>query len=321
MKKVILISSLAVICFLTPFVANAQNISDVLSKIARDNAEKYIQPAVNALGANLNSGLYHTADVHGILGFDVGLKAMAVFVPDDQLKFTAVLPDSIQLVAGGPKVATGYPRTYETATVWGKQGIDSARSTTGSVPAFPFPGGVDLKFMLLLVPQASLGLPMGTEVMLRYIPAVEINSSVGKLSFFGVGIRHDIDQYIPIPAFPIDIAAQFVYQNLSLKKSEGGNLFDATAISLGLQGSKTLVILTLYGGLAYEQAKITIGPYQYTEPFTGAKINVSDFELEANNKVRFTLGAAVNLALIKVNVDYSITSTPVLSAGLSVGLR
>ncbi|MEK7749163.1 MAG: DUF6588 family protein, partial [Bacteroidota bacterium] len=45
-----------------------------LSKVAGKNAENYMSPFLSGLGADLNSGFYHSADLHGTLGFDVGIK-------------------------------------------------------------------------------------------------------------------------------------------------------------------------------------------------------------------------------------------------------
>lgn len=320
MRKPLVFFLLVVAWLAMPTAGHGQSISEVLSKIAGDNAKNYIQPAVDAFGANLNSGLYYTADVHGVLGFDIGLRAMVVFVPDDQLKFVAVLPDSV-VGPGGTKIASGYPRNHETATVWGGKGQEGVQSTNSSVPPFPFPGGVDLKTVPLAVPQLSVGLPLGTEILLRYLPTIKISESIGKLSFFGIGLRHDIDQYIPVPGFPIDISAQFVYQSFSVKDTADRNILDTKAISLGAQVSKTFAIATLYGGIAYENTAITIGPYQHADPSTGTTITINAFDVTAKNNFRFTVGAGIKLAIINLNIDYSLASTSVLSAGLSLGLR
>jgi len=52
-----------------------------LGNFPQSAAKGYIQPLVDVMGANLNSGLYHTASMSKLFGFYVGVKAMAVFIP------------------------------------------------------------------------------------------------------------------------------------------------------------------------------------------------------------------------------------------------
>jgi hypothetical protein len=47
-----------------------EDLGNQLSKVASQNAVNYLAPLLSAWGADLNSGLYHSADLHDILGFD-----------------------------------------------------------------------------------------------------------------------------------------------------------------------------------------------------------------------------------------------------------
>jgi len=51
-----------------------EGLSTQLSKVAGTNAVNYLAPLFSAWGADLNSGFYHSADLHDVLGFDVGLR-------------------------------------------------------------------------------------------------------------------------------------------------------------------------------------------------------------------------------------------------------
>jgi len=54
---------------------------------AQQNLEDAVAPLLDMFGFLAGGGLYNTADVHGIMGFDVGVKLTAMRVGDDQLPF------------------------------------------------------------------------------------------------------------------------------------------------------------------------------------------------------------------------------------------
>lgn len=89
----------------SPIVAFSQ-VDKNLGSFPESAAKGYIQPLVDVMGANLNSGLYHTASMSKFLGFYVGVKGMAVFVPSSMKKFTAELGSDYN------------PSRVETATVF-----------------------------------------------------------------------------------------------------------------------------------------------------------------------------------------------------------
>ena len=73
-----------------------------LSKMLKANATNYLEPLASGLGAGLNSGLYHSADLHSVLGFDIGIKVGLAAVADEHKTFDFVLPSTI-----GPCVSSG----------------------------------------------------------------------------------------------------------------------------------------------------------------------------------------------------------------------
>src|SRR3972149_5095287 len=173
------------ILFLT-FTAIAQDdLGKQLAKVAGQNAVSYVSPLLSGLGADLNSGLYHSADLHEILGFDVGVKLSAVTPKDEDKVFDFVLPDQITysgvtLQAGidYDKVITGSP-----TALGEKSGREvKVKSTSSFVPLqgqtiFTTPQGFNLKGVPLIVPQAAVGLPLGFEVIGRFIPTTTVPPS------------------------------------------------------------------------------------------------------------------------------------------------
>ena len=167
---------------------HAQTVSDQVTRISDAN-KGYLQPLVDAFGADLNSGLYHTARVHDLLGIDVGVRVMFALIPSDKLTFMGYPP------SGSP---------VQTATVFGGVGTAIQSGTP-----FQFPGGVDQQTLSIAVPQASVGLIMGTEALVRYVPprAVQRERRRGEL------LRHgpQTQSQSILPALPARrCAARFI---------------------------------------------------------------------------------------------------------------
>jgi hypothetical protein len=80
--------SLILLVFVPCFVLFAgQSLEEKLQTMVAKNAEMYINPLVTAFGSGMNSGWFHSAKPHKLLGFDIGIRAMMVTFPDDQKEF------------------------------------------------------------------------------------------------------------------------------------------------------------------------------------------------------------------------------------------
>ncbi|MEE9431233.1 MAG: DUF6588 family protein, partial [Melioribacteraceae bacterium] len=191
--------------------------------------------------------------------------------------------------------------TVEAPTIFGSTEGSSVDGISGT--SFSFPGGLSLSKLPLVVPQLTIGSVMGTDATIRFI-SLNVDNNIGELNVFGIGLRHSISQYLPL--VPVDISAGIYYQSFDV-----GDLVKANSTFLSLQGSYALPIVTFYGGLGYETSSMDI-KYQ-----SG---NNSDEEIEFNlnseNNIRLTLGAALKLAVLLLNVDYNIGNQNVLVLGL-----
>jgi hypothetical protein len=185
----------------------------------------------------------------------------------------------------------------------------------------PLPGGYNLGSLgvPLPMPQLNLGLPFGLEVMLRYFPTTAYQD-YGKFAYMGFGLRYDIDQWIPM--CPVDIAVHFMTQKLTFKSSSDQDIFTGKATAYGVEVSKKLFILTLYGGFQMESSTLTVADYLYSgnDP-TLQGVNIPGFEVKGNDKSRFTVGARLLLLFINVHADYSFSTTPVLTLGAGITIR
>jgi len=320
------------ILFLT-FTAIAQDdLGKQLAKVAGQNAVSYVSPLLSGLGADLNSGLYHSADLHEILGFDVGVKLSAVTPKDEDKVFDFVLPDQITysgvtLQAGidYDKVITGSP-----TALGEKSGREvKVKSTSSFVPLrgqtiFTTPQGFNLKGVPLIVPQAAVGLPLGFEVIGRFIPTTTVPPSsygdpVGKVSFVGFGVRHSIDQYIPL--CPIDIAVHFMTQKLTISDNDDNKILSGSGIAYGAEVSKSLAVLTLYGGFQIEKSSWNIEPYRFSDPSTNTTVTLDGFSVDGKNTSRFHAGVRLLLLFVNIHADYSFAKQPVITAGVGITFR
>jgi hypothetical protein len=143
-----------------------------------------------------------------------------------------------------------------------------------SIPDFyVFPSGGDISNMAAGVPQLEVGSLWGTELLIRYIPKVNLGQWVGDFSFWGIGLKHSISQYFwddpnrdgnanerPDIA-PFDLSIQAVIQGTSLENEVGitevALKADASIIDINIHFSKNFNNwFELYTGLSYERTKI-----------------------------------------------------------------
>jgi len=130
---------LLVVVFFTG-IASAQSLEERLKSMVSSNAEMYVNPLVTAFGSGMNSGWFHSARPHKLLGFDFGVRAMMVTFPDDQKTFefdisqlsdydfsTEILTYSIGLTA-----ADLYPN-HEVPTFFGSDEEVDVRATKDQI--------------------------------------------------------------------------------------------------------------------------------------------------------------------------------------------
>jgi hypothetical protein len=147
-------------------------------------------------------------------------------------------------------------------------GIDSLLQTLTLPSALTLPPGANLSRLIAAVPQIEIGSLFGTELLVRFVPPVELDTNVGDFAFYGVGLRHSISQYFPERWF--DCSIQGVYQHTTLTNTIGltESKLSATAkiMSANLQIGKQLGrYVDVYGAASYEHIDVT-STYTYTLP-------------------------------------------------------
>jgi hypothetical protein len=121
------------------------------------------------------------------------------------------------------------------------------------------PPGGDFNSLIAGVPQLEIGSYMGTELLVRFIPPVDMGTSIGKFSFYGLGIKHSISQYFDDPSF--NLAVQAVYQGTSLTNKVGVTnselKADARILNFNIHASKKIKDwFDVYCGLSIENVNI-----------------------------------------------------------------
>lgn len=136
----------------------------------------------------------------------------------------------------------------------------------GLPAALDLPQGADISTILAVVPQLEIGSLFGTELLLRYVPPIKLDSNVGRFTFWGVGIRHNISQYF---TEEVDLALLVAYQGTNLENTVGvtGARLDADAASYNatISGSRQIGSFIGYTGIGIERTDIDV-VYRFTLP-------------------------------------------------------
>ena len=296
---------------------SAQDLGEQLKKIGSENAQGYLSPLLSGWGAGLNSGFYHTADLHAPLGFDIQIKLTLAQLPTGDREFSYRLP--AQMTVGAQTFVAGvdYPAEVSTSTAIGAKGGAVVR-TFGGTELAQLPGGMDVPTAPLLIPQMVIGLPFGFEVMARFFPTAKLGD-VGKINMLGFGLRYDIDQYLPL--FPVDVSIHFMTQKLTFQDAGGGDLVKGSATAYGFEVSKKILLLTIYGGVQLEDASWTVGPYAATVPGSATPVSVGEFSVDSRNSSRILIGARVQMVFLNLHADYTLATIPVITFGAGITFR
>jgi hypothetical protein len=342
-------------------IATAQDLQEQLSKLGSDVAKGYVGPILSGWGNDLNSAIYYSADLHSVLGFDVGVKlAMSKFKDEDKT-YTVSMPSisvkpsdvGITTIAGNPvppgttltlKAGTNYASSITANSAVGSKETTPIKTIGGStavvkssdpvlngqtvtLPAaaqqiLALPGGFDLGKLGVPLPMPQLNVGLPFGLEVGLRYIPTVSAGdAGKFNYMGFGLRYSISQWIP--ACPVDLAAHFMTQKMNFKSKDDKDIFSAKGTAYGVEASKKLFILTLYTGFQLESSTLTIADYQYqgSDQDLIQQGTIPGFEVKGSNKSRFTVGARLLLLIINVHVEYSMAKNPVLAAGVGISIR
>lgn len=279
-----------VMSFLIP--AQAQKLNDFVGKYGNENGAGFMQPLADAFAANLNSGLFQSANVP-LDGLHITFSIVALGAPvsDSRKTFLAKTEDPFSP-----------PGTIQAPTIFGSPDGASVTGTGGTT--YNFPGGLDASLLAIAAPQITVGSLYGTEALVRFFQA-KLGESFGTLKLFGIGLRHNVKQHLKLKNLPLDIAFGFYYQHFEI-----GDIVSANAVLISAQGSYRTGLLVLYGGPGFETSTMDI-------QYNGGSGNIN-LSLKAANSLRFTLGAALHLAFFRLFADYNLASQSTFTVGFGL---
>lgn len=231
---------------------------------------------------------------------------------------------------------------------------DSIINAIGNFPeVFELPRGLNINPIAVAVPQSEFGSLFGTELLLRFIPQIDLGKNIGKFMFWGLGLKHSISQYIP-NAF-IDISLQVGIQGAQLKNRIGVTNAELTTnakfwnsnLHLSKKVSKNF---EFYSGLSFEKLEIN-SDYQFYLPATvqyqlglyyhydnGTPNDYNDDYLAPNpdlgytgdpfppmnknvivydNNLKWTIGAIANFGSFSIFADYNFSKVNIFTFGIS----
>lgn len=272
------------------------DIDELLSRYGGENGKGYLQPLATGFGAGLNSGLYNSAKIKKFgVRFQLETRFMMMLYSEAQKTFEAK--------------TGGYfhpPDTVNAPTIVGDGG--GAEVTGDGGTKYHFPGGLEMDALYLACPQVTVGSFFGTEGTFRFV-ALPLGEDFGTMTLWGVGARHSLSQYIP--GSPVDLAIGTFYQKFTL-----GDIMDANLVSVHIIVSKSLPLVTVYGGLGYENCKVHT---EYTLEVDDLRPEI-EFDLESENRFRTTFGVGLRLLILNLNADLSLGHQTVVSVGVGPGI-
>lgn len=298
-------------------ITNSEDVSAFLSA--------YFSPFANSIGAGLNSGWYNTAKPHKLAGFDISLTINLVTISDELKSFN---PNDI------PNFSS---EDNSTPTILGDgKGATIDYNGEDFSSEFTMPEqGISLTAIPIPTLNAGIGLIKGTEVNVRYIPTYEYDIGFigeGSIELYGVGIKHDILQWIPIVnKLPFDLSVQaalsklntsFEVESRGIKQDVSLNI-NANTYNLIL--SKKFALITAYGSVGYNSVNTSFSSNTSFELGSGdnpIKFNVPlDIDFEPLSAIQASAGVRLQFAIFTLYANQTFSDYPITSAGIGVSFR
>ena len=205
------------------FVIAQNDISNIFKAGVADLntiAEGYLKPAGNSFSSGLGAGWYNTAAVHKPWGFDLTIGVGVVSAPQSDQSFS---------LSGLTNLKPTIAGTTSAPTFTGKgDGVElnlmqPEYLSTGQknpyygqkIVSFTTPSAVS-QYVPTASIQFTIGIPYINDVSFRFVPKVSVNGF--ETSLWGIGIKHDFKQWIPvIKDLPFDAAIVLAFSKFDLK--------------------------------------------------------------------------------------------------------
>jgi len=258
-------------------------------------AEGYLKPAGNSFSAGLGTNWYNTAAVHKAWGFDVTFGVGAVQSPtSDQTFSLSGLTNLKPTVAGTTSAPTFTGKgngvelnLYQPQTLSNGQANPLAGQ---KIVSFTTPSGVS-QYVPTASIQVTVGIPYINDVSIRLVPKVSVSGF--EASMWGVGIKHNFKQWIPVVKdLPFDAAVVLAYSKFDMNYGFSTN-YQVTPDKL------------VSGGVTTQQDQPVSSTYYSTQ---GMKVSATatTANLVFSKKIAF-ITPYVGFGITSTNFDLSMT--------------
>ena len=293
----------------------------------------YIQPASTGFGYGVNGGWYTTAKTHKFLGFDIAVIANASVVPSssDTFTFNEVDYTNIKLDGGTGSSSAELPTLFGSQKLEDRPLLEFSDGDGNTISSSTLPGaGLEQAIGFNAVPsamvQVGLGLWKNTDLKVRFIP--KQSASEYEFSAFGIGIQHDLKQWIPfVKRLPFDVSALVAWNDIKTKafldadnEPNQALEFNTKTFLFQILASKKLSILTLYGGIgssSFNSDVNVLGTYTASQ---GSNIPEDPISLNyTGSSLRANAGFSLKVLGINLSADYILQefNTVSVTAGFS----
>jgi hypothetical protein len=285
----------------------------------------YMQPLVTAFGSGISSGLFHSAYSHDPLGFDLGVRGVFVTIPNSARYFSGKAMICSLTIDG-----LGYDSVdvYNMSTVFGPAESTMVPVSRNAVAIPPVvPGGFDMSYVPLAVPQLNIGLIAGSEIALRYLPFRFHGSA---MNFLGIGFKQEITKLPGISAvpMPLAIAVGAAYQAFYIDDELGEQVVNSRTWSVQVLISKRLAVFEPFAGVGIEETKVYF-PYEFEydvpDPNNpGDLLTITEeinVEMYGENEYRAMLGFSLRLGFMLLHYDYNIMPYATHNAMIALSVR
>jgi hypothetical protein len=318
---------------LAPTSLRGQELLEAVVSARVDHAEGYLGPVFEGLGRSLTSGPFDRARVLSFLQVDASLRVAGVRADPASQRFTPTLPSS--LTWRHPTLGDqSYPSPFgspedppETPTATGSgpglvlepQGAyRAALLGAGLDPAafsLVFPAGLDISLIPSAMAQLAVGIGLGSELTLRYLPASELSPDLGRLSGEGMAFKHSLSQWFLIP---LDVSLGLAHQRLAVE-----GFFEATAREGWLLAGGSLGPVDLFAGAGLRRSTIDVAFSAQNplgvpgRPTDGSTL---EFSFSEGTQPAWSTGVRFQLLLLNVGLHYTGGEQAALSLKLGVAI-
>ncbi|MCP9201450.1 hypothetical protein MKO06_16190 [Gramella sp. GC03-9] len=155
-------------------------------------ADGFASPASESAAYQATAGWFTSARALEKWKVDVSLHGNGIFVPNSKKEFTINNNDFNILSITGDNRAV-LPTAFGESTDVQFEGEVNYNGQMIQISGFDAIDGIDKGALIYPFAQVSVGLPYGTEIGVRALPAMEIDGS--EFSTYGIGLKHNFNQY------------------------------------------------------------------------------------------------------------------------------